>query len=390
MQLEQGLEELASRIANPDIPGYVLVLGTGCAKAAGVPSITELQAQFGAEADDPEALESLISDVPVPSFYHEIASMARSGHLPIVITTTFDRLLERALLDSGLRPGSHYTVVELAADPAEQRSADGYGVRPPITLIRCNRSSGDQSLNGARIDAAIGRSDPAAPISLVLAGYGFDCPPLEHWGRGNPGGEAWWIAEDAPDRNEVGRLGWNAEMRVIDGPAAAPEQFFGQLALVLLRLPLLRSLRSQDLPTSSGDDWLDEEFKRSRLQQAKTVKRAIEGSYSSSAADPGTVSQLAYQTQEIGRLEQELATPQAASRLVQRFKIARDHLDRLVDDANSPVDTDTVAFVDAQVDSLEREAAKKHPSRPVMAAAESALDTLETEAGLPSSAGERA
>jgi hypothetical protein len=47
-----------------------------------------------------------------------------------------------------------------------------------------------------------------------------------------------------------------------------------------------------------------------------------------------------------------------------------------MDDPRAPIDADTMAFVDGQIDALRREAAKDRPNAPVVAAAGAALDGL--------------
>ena len=95
------------------MPPHILLLGDACARAAGIKSVDELRADHGDEVDNPDALEALASTIVVPPFYYDVANLARSGYLPVLVTTSYDRLVERALSDLGLREASDFEVKDL-------------------------------------------------------------------------------------------------------------------------------------------------------------------------------------------------------------------------------------------------------------------------------------
>ncbi len=386
MQLQDDLRSLAEHIGggDPSDRGYTLLLGSGVGVAAGVPSFAELASRAGISADaipDRRIVERLLWDLPVPPFYYDVAGLVRDGSFPRVITTGYDDLLERALGDAGLRRGNHFVAVDLGAT--------GRTALPSASArIRIARSHGASSITHAAMDRALGQAFGKGRDRLVVVGYEFESPSLDSWLASLDGGELWWVAPSGGDE-AASRLRWRGEWHALDGDAAAPAAFFGQLSLLLLHLPATSVSYPDggaDMP-SPGDAELDALYLQGRLNQASIVKRSIEQRITSSGADPAALTQLTAQADEITRLEQQAASgatppgadvapPNPAAELLGRFENLRTQLARLVGDSRAPVDADTMAFVDGQIDALRREAGKERPNVPVVAAAGAALDGL--------------
>jgi hypothetical protein len=376
VQPGHGLQQLADRIAEvklqPNAPPYMLVVGAGCAQAASVKPLEELRASYGDDVDDPAALDAILWDLAVPPFYYDIANLARAGYLPRVVSTGYDRLLERALSDLGLRPGDQFDITELGA---------GEGLSSPIDAaaeLRIVRAFGldpADSTAPARLDAATGHM-PGAPLQVVLVGYQGENTTIERWLGAASGGDLWWANPGDPDASHLGGSGWHGEVAIIEGEEASPEAFFGQLALVLLRIPAIDALKQSGSADERGDDWYNRQYTQNRLHQAKTVKRAIETGVSASSYDPAGQNQLTYQSQEIGRLEGDLVSSEAVDALLKRFLSTRTELSRRAERDPASVDVDTMSFVDGHIEALIREAKKPRPNPTVVAAAEASLQQV--------------
>lgn len=405
MQLQQGIRDLADRInGRPEsAPPYILILGVGVAKAAKVPSLEELSKQYGDPVDpaNRRLIERLMWNIPAPSFYYDVSGLVRSGAFPNVITTSYDDLLERSLVDAGLRPGHHFESIDLTAPVAPSKSSSS--VR--IHILRCH---GTASFAPTTLTLALGRQGRGNGLGIVAVGYEFESPGLDLWMQSQRGGDLWWVSEK-PDDTAPSRLGWTGERQAISGDAAVPEAFFNQLALWIsfggdAAAYAPDAPEGEDRLSSGGDDPLDTLDVRRRLEQAKVVKGSIEQRIQSSGADPAATNQLTYQTNQISELEKQVlsgptagtaAEPEAtpaenpAVALLERYRALKTQLSPLLEDPAAPVDADTMQFVDGQISALEREATKTAPNTAVVAAASAAMDSLVGEvSSFPASAAE--
>jgi hypothetical protein len=392
VQLQEDIRSLAEQIGGRHEGGhrYTLLLGAGIADAAGLPSFAELASRAGlsdADAADRRIVERLLWDVPVPPFYYDVAGLVRDGSFPRVITTSYDDLLERALIDAGLRRGNHFVATDLI--PSGRAAAPSSSAR--LRIVRCH---GAPTVPRAAMDRALGSGWEPALDRLVVVGYEFESPGLEEWLRSLDGGELWWVSSTGPG-DAASRIGWRGEWHTVTGDATAPETFFGQLSLLLIHLPRPSDAYPDTEMTSPGDAELDALYAQGRLGQANLVKRSIEQRITSSGADPAAAAQLAAQDDEITRLQQESYAPPLtrggpareapppptsmageAADLMGRFTDLRGRLERLVGDAATPVDADTLAFVDGQIDALRRESTKPEPNAVVVAGASAAMEGL--------------
>ena len=381
MQLQDDIRSLAEQIGDRHSSdrSYTLVLGSEIATAAGLPPLEQLVAEAGlspADAADRRIIERLLWDRPVPPFMYDAAGLVRDGFFPRVITTGYDNLLERALVDAGLRNGNHFAVVDLGADAGRQPSPGSARIR----IVRCH---GATVIRPGAMDRAMGMRFEAGRTVLVVVGYQFESPALEGWLASLDGCELWWVSPTG-DGGAASRIGWRGEWHTVTGEATTPETFFGQLSLLLVHLPTASAGSLDEAGTSPGDDELDALYLHSRLDQANVVRRSIEQRITS-GADPAAVKQLRAQDDEISRLGQSYQTPaagagpsaaNAASELLGRFEVLRAQLEPLVADGSAPVDQDTLAFVDGQIDALRREATKTDANATVVTAASAAMDGL--------------
>ena len=105
---------------NPDYPSLVEALAPSPADRRNL-----LRSYFEATSDDEE------SQAPVPSSAHRsIASLVAQGLVSVIVTTNFDRLLERAIADAGKEP-------VVIATPDAAQGAEPFA-HTDITIVKVN------------------------------------------------------------------------------------------------------------------------------------------------------------------------------------------------------------------------------------------------------------
>ena len=378
MQPGHDLSQLVDRIRESNEPSgappFILVVGERCAVAAKVPPLDELRSKYGDAVDDPDLLETVVNGISVPPFYLDLANLARAGMFPTIVTTGYDRLLESALTVAGLRQGDQYSVYDL-----HEGRGSVMGVRPsPIRIVRTWGIADAE--RGAKLIGMATGTEAGVPLRLVIVGYGDESDAVDSWIRDAGGGELWWVHDaESPDRL-LAAARWTGEVAPISGPDSEPPTFFGQLALVLLRIPTVDALEIGAPTEQRGDDWYETQLNQSRLYTAKAVKRGLD-SFSTAAPDSVAQTQLSYQRDEIDRLEQSLAASSVMA-LRDRYIETASQLDAIRSRDPARVDQDTIDLVTATINSLEREAAKPSPSRAVVAAAGASLEAIQASVGI--------
>ena len=151
---------------------------------------------------------------------------------------------------------------------------------------------------------------------------------------------------------------------------------------MLLRIPAIDTLKQSAPPAERGDDWYNREYAQTRLHGAKTVQRAIESGVSSSAYDPLGQTQITYQREEIGRLEQDLVAADAVQAILERYRRIESLVRSRANAQPEGNDADTLDFLVGQIGILEREGAKPRPNRAVLSAADATLQSLEASLGI--------
>jgi hypothetical protein len=239
------------------------LLGPGCAEAAEVPPLGEVLRRGlgdpgliidqlpaeGAESELAAVAYRLLgtlstsmrdavrryatADLPVPQFHQDLAVLLREGYANTVWTTSYDNLLERALVGAGLRQGRDFAVAE---SPAEITPSDG-------------------SASGIRIVKVIGwppgDAIPRDCSGVVAVGYDFHDAVLNEWLGYTE--RVWCVASPQAQA---------------DSPTICQEQidatvddFFGNLAVLLIDIPA-NGILSASLSNlaSSWDDagWTDD------------------------------------------------------------------------------------------------------------------------------------
>ena len=370
MKLDQGVRALADRVKGgaADADPYLLVLGADVARAANVPSLDELSRRVGqaVEPGDRRMIDRLLYDTPAPAFYQNVANVIREGFLPQVATTGYDSLLERTLEDAGLRAPYHYASLDVGDSRSDEGSASRAG---PDTRLRIVHVHGTAA--PGRLAAALGVPERGHPLRVVVVGFEFESPIVEEWLAHADAGDLWWVARDVAEDPQA-RLRWAGDFAAITGDGAAPNDFFGQLGLILLGLP------DGTAPGDDDDPALEEQLYRTKLAQAKVYKQSIEQRVASVGSDPAAARQLDYQTQQIGELEQQLARSSASGDL-ERMRAFAGQLDQAA--ASGSANPETAAFFHSQLDTLERELTKTDPNRTIVTAAQAAMNGIVSELG---------
>jgi hypothetical protein len=277
----------------------VLLLGAGCARAAGVPSLENVAFQvFASYFQDPALVEKYLSPsywlelqkqpedqrdyapllqaffqfmaslsgmarynvlkpfydrIPVPRFYRDLAQLLIGRYFTHVLTTSFDSLLEGALNELGLTAQRDYDVISLGADPSRRLgSRSAYDTEAVLTLVKLHGDLAQLkvALSPEEIEQALRAQQAMVKGELsqdmVVVGYDFESEPVSRWLRWTPG-TLWWVSEEQPSGEPIAALEEKRPIRYIEGSSARPEEFFGVL------LTVLKSMA----PRWTEEDWSD-------------------------------------------------------------------------------------------------------------------------------------
>jgi hypothetical protein len=249
------------------------VLGKSCADAAGLPSLEELSKSNGITVGpgDRGLIERMLYSFPVPTFYQDLANLARSGYFPRIISTGYDNLVERALFDLDLRPGHHFESLDVygrRTTPPPTESSERPGRLERIRIIH-SYPIGDEQLDPTLL------SDLVAPVGsggldVVLVGYRNEAPPVEAWLTSQSAQDLWWVSDEASMS-----LPWNGNVQELRDEDGAPETFFGKLGLLLASAAIAATdadheANIAELASSDAGD-LDYKFAKKRLDEAKAA-----------------------------------------------------------------------------------------------------------------------
>ena len=287
-----------------DAQPYILFLGAGCSRAAGVPSIEQIAETELSHPDlasvDPSAprydandkagllknfykwletkspghvfrlFQAHYANTPVPLFYQDLALLIKNNFFNRILTTNFDTLLEQALSGAGLVAEVDYEVTSfgLASRSNESRRArrstesDEWSPdrpREPVSIVKLHGdlAAGELMVTPGQIEDMLKSKRYAAKEELrgdlIMVGYQFESPKLTDWLRSYRKRELWWVAEQQDGHDEV--EDWGEDVQYIHGEMGKPNAFFSQLSLRLLRLPVLSST-PPPVATESGESSL--------------------------------------------------------------------------------------------------------------------------------------
>jgi SIR2-like domain len=343
---------------------FVLGLGSGCARAAGVPSVEEMARELfsnlkSATPDlaskylrgsgrNPERLKKafygllrelapaqrralllqFLASVPVPLFYQELAGLVQAGYFPLILTTNADTLLERALEAAGLRHERHYRVVVLVGSRADDTAIAGASdERITIVKLHGDVSQDRVALTPEEIAEAL---DPQRTLlerelhhDLVLVGFdpAESEPFTKQLAQGR--GDLWWVAPEAPEPAALADIASVRDVMYLHGASGSPEMFFGELSLLLIQMPTVNAMKKplEELETPSAapgtsvladtsppDDLetFEREYLIGQLRRCEVVLRQLESQAAPTDTSDRVARQIEYQKREIATLEARL------------------------------------------------------------------------------------
>ena len=337
------LADTMTRQCGDDIGPMPFFLGPGCAEAANVPPLTEVVerglATVGLDVAIPTGVDvvttaySLLGelrpsmrssllryftvDLPVPQFYQDFAVLLREGYGGTVFTTSYDTLLERALVGAGMRPGRDFSVIEFDVEPR----GEGLNRECDVTIVKLVGGGPPAEEPGI-----VGASD------LIAVGYDFDDPEVNAWLHGHSA-RVWSAASKATPPSAMDPM-----IRV----DANVEDFFGELTVLLIDIPaggiLEKSLSSlvnawgedeappgvlsprvaAETRSSLTDDDDDGERRvlRARLRRCQETLHRLEHEAAAGTRNPALIKQVTYQRAAAIRLEDRLLALESTRRRV--------------------------------------------------------------------------
>jgi hypothetical protein len=408
---------------------YILFLGEGCAKAAGAPSREDLvrealkMFEYGPDVGSDAAsnqslfdqftahtsslssrqfgrmLHQLYANVPVPSFYQDLALLIREHYFPLVVTMNFDTLLEQALAAVGVR-NTQYKITTFGRG---RSSSPVEALDSPLThLVKLH---GDLAQDIAhltldQIEGALSSSrqwikqDLAGDIIMIAHETGSD-PIIDRWLAHNPQRELWWVNELPPaDMQRV--TSWTSQpLHEISGDFGKPNVFFSQLALRILRAPEVPSSEALVLPKPQPPEAALAQTLQVEILRNQAVLYNLDQDRSATQENPQLQAQIQYQKRRMSRLEDRYRSlPEVQPLVLDTMKSVADrirtasNLPRRQGSAEEPADYTferLAAYVDQQAEAVEKEIGTPKPNQLVISASLSATlavaDRLHTEYG---------
>jgi SIR2-like protein len=401
MLSEATVDDLAQRLRMRRAPAtttfwepITLFLGAGCASAAGVPSTVNIAREaldtFKLEdfipqsesellqlfykhldllppADVARMLQTLYARVPVPAFYQDLARMVRGGWFPLILTTSYDTLLEQALDNAGVpRASIRVTTLTTGSKLANQAQLES-------EVVNIVKLHGDLQLSAVQLspfDIAraldiSGRFVKSELIGdLIVVGHIPGDDPVDRFFVQAPDRELWWVNEQ--DASEVSLMGWALKIQKLHGEIGRPQVFFPQLALRL-------STTVDDVETRAQHDTAS--VLLGEILRNQSALYSLDQEFLPSSRPLQVQTQIVYQKQQISRLEDKLRSlPDVKPHL---FKIVNKILTGIQSSDLEPNKKKEVShFLTSQIDTLKEELDKPDPNELIVSASLGAAVTL--------------
>jgi hypothetical protein len=229
---------------------------------------------------------------------------------------------------------------------------------------------------------------------IVIVGYEFESDPINHVLMRTPARELWWVNREPPLRPISGQ-----DAKLITGESGSPGEFFGQLALRLLRVtapgPTMPSLLDQTQrslesapsslsapPSTDFSNEYDYDYAETTYLQDRIRRYQTELSGQELAALRGEVNaqrdaQIRYLREQISRLEDEFREADRRS----AFPGAQPQLLNLLERTAlasrwRPNDTPVRNYLHEQIETVKTEYANTAPNQDIISAAVSAICLL--------------
>ncbi len=406
------VRELAARMrdAAADDPPHTLpvLLGTGCAEAAGVPSnavmargtlprlaaskkVPDVLSEETPDAQWVEAfrgylgglnrverykvLEPYYRALPVPSFYRDLADLVVDGFVDRILTTNVDSLLEQALERAGLRAGTGYEIVVLGS-LQPRPSVEG----SVLTLVKLHGDLGESLLpvGPDEIGKVLHehRSEFRSQLldELIVVGHRLsesEPEPVNDWLWRSSDSPLWWATPDPPetDPGQLGQLAEKRSVRLLAGPEqGSPEGLFARLTFELQGLPAMRA--ADVVAENCDDDELEVAFHRSELLKTKTAAQDLQEQAVPGVRNSALDAELAEQYRRVEGQEAQLTASGSRASADRPLREAADAVGKLVGEVSRlDVGQPAVEFLRTVAGVVRQQAAADPPDRILVQAA---------------------
>lgn len=403
-----GIDSLAKELRErrEAMSPYILLLGEGCAAAAGAPSRVDI-AREALRAFDPlggligqsdedvflrfanhtrslvpaqlgRMLKGLYSRVAVPSFYQDLALLIRERYFPLIATLNFDTLLEQALARVGVTPA------ECRVTTFDRRGAvSNWQDRGGAPLVHIVKLHGDLAQDAVQL--APGQIQEALDASrrwissdligdLIIVGHTLSDSPIERWLAQSTDRELWWVNDAHP--SDLSRIqSWTrGNVQEITGDLGKPQVFFTQLALRLLRAVDEEQQQPEEHAAPAA---LLSGTLRNEIVRGYSMLYNLEQQITAGDASPQVQAQIVYQKRHISEIEDRLrAQPEVRPALLACVRNIGVALRRASGGEIGDRAAGMIDFIDAQTKTLESEFAKDSPNQFLVSASLGGVLTL--------------
>lgn len=415
----------------PDAQPYILFLGAGCSRAAGVPSIEEIAERELSDPDlasfDPNRphfdhndkagsvqnfyqwletkspghvfrlFQAHYANTPVPLFYKDLALLIKNKFFNRILTTNFDTLLEQALSGAGLAADYDYEVISfgIASRPKESRRSPSYEPegasdqpREPVSIVKLHgdMAAGELMVTPTQIEELLRSKRYAAKEELrgdlIMVGYELENPKLNDWLSSYRKRELWWVGDPTQSVDQ-----WGESVEYISGELGQPGEFFSQMSLRLLRLPVLRepsppviakslesaAFASVDLESvmTEPDEQIVVDDLRGQIRRVQASLSSLEQKASPDERPTNLQVQIDYQKQQLMSLEDQLRSlSTSGQQVIELLQGITNHLQtaKTIGDIER-ISNSTIDFFVNQCEIVEKQYASSQPNQQIISAA---------------------
>lgn len=433
MRIGEGLEQLAESMSTwdwhdvRDPNPFILLLGVGCARAAGVPAPVKVarQALEDLYRRDPETAAKYVPDMdhaqdsqlvralvefvlsmpgvqrrsvlnrfygqlPIPLFYQDLATLVQAGFFSRIVTTNMDLLLDQALEHVGLWPGSEYQFISLGEGfGLDSSDFAAKGADSPIKIVRVyldptrsEPTAVEEALEDA-LEPEQATTKGARTGGVLVVGYEFECEAMNQLLPRTPG-ELWWVSEETPDPRRIDTVARSRTVNYVRGESARPDAFFSQLGLLLLRLPVVQAMtksidddyheelaevdepEQQDVIASASptDETIEVDYLRDQSRRQQAMLYDFEQKLVVGEESLELKAQIRYQRQKMSEVEDELRELEYSGPMVVELMNQITKSARL-----AGADPGAVSFLRKQVNTVKAEYDREVPNQEVVSAA---------------------
>lgn len=342
--------------------------------------------------------QSFYDRVPVPLFYQDLARLLKAGYFSHILTTSIDTLLDQALSGTSLGPNSAYQAPYqiITFDPDTK-----YDTSPSLTLgdtVTIIKLHGDLAQSAVLMPEEIENAlnlnrnfiRPQFKGNMVIVGYEFESKPVNDWLAKISEGELWWVAPNRPDQQQIDPIEQRVWVHHINGPSAEPDaffgDFFGELALRLLRLPFQQSMAKPfeaywsfevlDSISALNEDQLEEQYLSDQIRRCQAELHSLARTVALGHKDPQIEAQIDYQRDQLIKLEDQLRNLSSSKRRIPQLV---DQISSALERAE--IDPDTLSFLQTQVNTLKYEYSKDEANQHIVSASIGAMVSLAERLG---------